>query len=176
VDELERKRLLGQWGPREETVRERREREILERELAGAPFRGRRVRLRPQPMGPSPESYVASLGGPLPYMVRLREIEVETARHEDELRAAWRELAAECRDDAEFERRWRRAAARARFDAVNELIERHNRFYPTESRLPMDPRRRDFALVNGEPYYRRPLDAAWVLERFPPDRSGATRA
>jgi hypothetical protein len=26
---------------------------------------------------------------------------------------------------------------------VNELIDRHNRFYPAESRLPMDPRTRD---------------------------------
>ena len=33
----------------------------------------------------------------------------------------------------------------------------------------MDVRRRDFALVNGEPYAKRPLDAAWVLERFPPE-------
>jgi hypothetical protein len=173
VDERERLRLLGQWGPREETWRGRREREILERDLDGAPFRGRRVRLRPQPLGPSPESYVASLGGPLPYMVRLREIEAETERHAEELGAAWRALAAECRDDGEFARRWRRAAGRQRFDAVNDLIERHNRFYPTESRLPMDPRRRDFALVNGEPYHRRPLDAAWILERFPPSLAAA---
>jgi hypothetical protein len=48
------------------------------------------------------------------------------------------------------------------------LIEEHNRWYPMEARLPMDPRSRDFALVNGRPYRRRPLDAAWVLERFPP--------
>lgn len=177
MDERERRRLLGQWGPREDTPRGRREREILERELAGAPFRGRRVRLRPQPLGPSPESYVASLGGPLPYMVRLREIEAETARHESDLRAAWRSLAEECAgDEAEFARRWSRHAERQRFDAVNELIERHNRFYPAESRLPMDPRRRDFALVNGEPYRREPLDAEWVLARFPPSLSAAIRA
>ena len=33
----------------------------------------------------------------------------------------------------------------------------------------MDVRRRDYVLVNGEHYSRRPLDAAWVLERFPPE-------
>ena len=33
------------------------------------------------------------------------------------------------------------------FDEVNDLIDRHNRFYPAESRLPMDPRTRDYALV-----------------------------
>ena len=64
-------------------------------------------------------------------------------------------------------RRWRGIAARWRFDEVNDLIERHNRWYPVEARLPMDVRRRDYVLVNGQPYARRPLDAAWVLERFP---------
>jgi hypothetical protein len=31
----------------------------------------------------------------------------------------------------------------------------------------MDPRTGDFVLVGGERYDRRPLDATWVLERFP---------
>ena len=51
---------------------------------------------------------------------------------------------------------------------MNDLIARHNRWYPVEARLPMDPRRGDFALVNGRDYRRRrTLDAEWVLERFP---------
>ena len=71
-------------------------------------------------------------------------------------------------DPRAFARRWRATAKRWSFDEVNGLIERHNRFYPAESSLPMDPRTGDFALVNGERYVRRPLDAAWILERFPP--------
>jgi hypothetical protein len=90
VDERERKRLLGQWGVRDENARERREREVLERELAGLPFEGRRVRPRALPFSPSSDRYVASLGGPLPYMARLREIEAETAAHEQALEEAWR--------------------------------------------------------------------------------------
>jgi hypothetical protein len=35
----------------------------------------------------------------------------------------------------------------------------------------MDPRTRDFVKVNGKPYSRRPLDAAWILERFPPEHA-----
>jgi hypothetical protein len=50
---------------------------------------------------------------------------------------------------------------------VNELIERHNRWYPVESRLRMDPRTGDYALVNGRSYRRPRLGARWVLERFP---------
>jgi hypothetical protein len=62
---------------------------------------------------------------------------------------------------------WRDEVARWSFDEVNDLIARHNRWYPTESRLPMDPRRGDFVLVNGRDYRLRPLDARWVLERYP---------
>jgi hypothetical protein len=111
---------------------------------------------------------VASLGGPLAYMRRLRQVELETEQHEERLLEAWRALAEECAgDDSAFARRWRLTAERWSFTSVNELIDRHNRWYPTEARLPMDPRSGDFVLVAGRPYRRRPLDAAWVLERFP---------
>ena len=176
MEAWERKNVLGQWGVRDENARERRERKILERELEGAPYRGRAVKPQRNFFQPSPESYVTSLGGPLPYMVRLREIEVETRAHEEALARAWRELAAECGRDADaFERRWRRFASRWNFTAVNELIDRHNRFYPAEARLPMDPRTRDFALVNGRPYRRERLGPEWILARFPP-RHGPAQA
>ena len=55
-----------------------------------------------------------------------------------------------------------------RFAEVNDLIERHNRWYPIEARLAMDPKTGDYALVNGRDYRLDPLDAEWVLERFPP--------
>jgi hypothetical protein len=112
---------------------------------------------------------VLSLGGPAPYMRRLRQIEQETEEHERRLEQAWRALAGRCvGDGAAFARRWRRLAERHSFDAVNDLIDRHNRYYPAEARLPMDPRSRDFALIGGKPYRRPRLDTSWVLERFPP--------
>jgi hypothetical protein len=170
VEKEERKRILAVWGPREETARERRDRLVLERDLEGSPLLGRPLERRLRNFKPAPDRYLASLGGPLPYMQRLRAIEELIARHERELENAWRQLAAACGGDpAAFARRWRRQADRTDFGAVNQLIAEHNRWYPAESRLPMDVRRGDFALVNGRPYQRRPLDAAWVLERFPPE-------
>ena len=167
--EWERKKILGQWGVRRENARERRERLTLEREVGESPLRGRAVRPRPQPFHRSAESYVASAGGPLPYMVRLREIEDLTRAHERALGRVWRRLAEESGGDEEaFVRRWRRVAGRWSFIEVNDLIDRHNRYYPAEARLPMDIERRDYALVNGEPYVKRRLDEAWVLERYPP--------
>jgi hypothetical protein len=94
-------------------------------------------------------------------MQRLRAIAAHVERHERELAERHRELGG----DPEA---WRAHAESVDFTDVNELIAAHNRWYPAEARLPMDPRTGDYALVNGERYWRRPLDAAWVLRRFPP--------
>jgi hypothetical protein len=169
MERWERERILGEWGVRDGTARSERERRALEEELADSPLRGQRVRQRLRNFRPDAAGYVVSAGGPLAYMLRLRAIHDETAEHERLLLAAWQDLAADCGgDEAAFARRWRARAERWGFHAVNELIERHNRWYPIEARLPMDPRTGDFALVAGRPYRRRPLDADWVLERFPP--------
>jgi len=89
-----------------------------------------------------------------------RTITELTQEHERRLAARWRELAGA----GSTRRRSRRLEGRVEtwsFDEVNDLIDRHNRFYPAESRLPMDPRTGDYALVGGEDYRRRRLDAQW---------------
>jgi hypothetical protein len=125
--------ILGEWGVRDVTPPNQRERALLEadRDL-----------------------------NPLPYMQRLRTIEAETAEHVEELARAY----AEHGSDPEA---WRRVAETWDFGAVNGLIERHNRWFPLEARLPMDPRSRDFVKIGGKPYRRDPLDTAWVLAQFP---------
>lgn len=170
VHRREREWILREHGVRGETSRESAERVKLERDLEGSPLKGWPLPPRVRNFRPALDRYVASLGGPLPYMVRLRTIEEETAAHLHSLEEVRRALAAECAGDpGAFARRWRRVAESWSFDAVNELIDRHNRWYPAEARLPMDVRTRDFALVAGRPYRRRRLDAAWILERFPPE-------
>ena len=165
----EREAILGEWGVREGTAREVLQRRRLERELARSGLEGRAVERRLRNFRPAADRYVASLGGPLPYMVRLRQIHEETRAHAERLGEAWLELARECGGNGRlFARRWRATAARWNFAAVNELIERHNRYYPAESNLPMDPTTGDFVLVGGKPYRKDPLDVEWVLERFPP--------
>ena len=143
-----------------ETPRDRRNLEGLEADLRDSPLRGRELPLRLRNFRPDAGSYLASLGGPLPYMARLREIDALTVQHEQQLEEAYGLVG----DDAEA---WRSLASSWDFSEVNELIDRHNRWYPAESRLPMDPRTGDYALVNGRNYRRPPLDATWVLERFP---------
>ena len=146
-----------------ETPVDRRNLEGLLEDMRDNPLKGRRLRQRLRNFRPDAGSYLASLGGPLPYMARLREIDALTVAHELELREEFELLGGDAAA-------WRAYAERKVFSEVNELIDRHNRWYPAEARLPMDPTTGDYALVNGRSYRRRPLDAAWVLERFPSRR------
>ena len=153
-----------------ETPRQRRELAALNEDLQTIPLTGKPLPIRARHFRPAADAYLVATRGPLPYMLRLREIEQQTKVHESSLRAAWLGLADEAAGDAErFRREWTAHARLQVFDEVNDLIDRHNRWYPVESRLPMDPRRGDYALVNGGDYRLRPLGAGWVLARFPPE-------
>ena len=169
MDRRLREKVTKQWGwLGDSDPREHARARLLELDLQGSPLRGRPLPPRFRLGSPGVDSYVAALGGPLPYMQRLREIERLIEEHEFELAFAHEVLAAECdREGADLEERWRAVAAAWPVDDVNDLIGKHNRYYPAESRLPMDPRTGDFALVGGRPYRQEPLDAAWVLEHFP---------
>jgi hypothetical protein len=172
VDRRERERIFRQGAVRANDPRDDALGRRLEADLEGSPLAGRRVRQRLRNFTATADSYLAALGGPLPYMQRLRRIADETAAHEEELERRRDELAAEVgADTPEFARRWRELAERWSFRGVNDLIGAHNRWFPIETRLPMDPRTGDFALVNGEPYAKRPLDADWILARFPVRRA-----
>jgi hypothetical protein len=162
----ERERIMRQGVVLPETPRDRRNLTGLEEDMRDSPLRGVALPLRLRVGRSDPSAYLASLGGPLPYMTRLREIARLTAEHEAAL--------AEARAAVSDESFWLEVAVGWDFGEVNDLIERHNRWYPVEARLPMDPGTGDYALVNGERYSKPPLDATWVLERFPPARSRAS--
>jgi hypothetical protein len=174
VEKSERDAIMRQGVVLPETPRQRRERAALDEDLQTIALTGKPLPIRARHFRPSADAYLLATRGPLPYMLRLREIEQRTEAHESILRDAWLSLAEECRDDdARFRRRWEATARSHAFDEVNDLIDRHNRWYPVESRLPMDPRRGDYALVNGREYRLAELDAAWILERFPSELSSA---
>jgi hypothetical protein len=166
MDPREVKEIMSQGAIRPETARDRTERRAIEADLTDSPVTGKPIRRRLRNFRPDPDAGVLALGGPTAWMRRLRAIEDEIDRHEAQLSEAWHELAAEA-DGAEFARRWRETAEGWSFTQVNDLIERHNRFFPAEARLPMDPRTRDFVKIGGRPYRRDPLDADWILDRFP---------
>jgi hypothetical protein len=174
MKKAERDAIMRQGVVLPETPRQRRERAALEEDLLTIALTGKPLPIRARHFRPTADAYLVATRGPLPYMLRLREIEQRTEAHASSLRDAWVALAEECVGDSErFRREWSALALLHGFDEVNDLIERHNRWYPAESRLPMDPRRGDYALVNGRDYRLPLLDVRWVLERFPATLSPA---
>lgn len=158
MDRRERERISRQGVVLPDPPGRQRELALLREDLEGHPWKGRPLRRRYRNFTIDVGAHIASLGGPLPYMARLREIEALVVGHERALAERYETIDRAL---------WADEVERWSFHEVNELIERHNRWYPLESRLPMDPRTGDYVLVNGEHYSRRPLDAGWVLERFP---------
>jgi hypothetical protein len=173
VDPRTLREIMSQGATRPETPQERRECEQREADLESSPVRGKALRQRLRNFRPDPESGVRALGGPTAWMRRLRAIEDAVEQHERQLGQNWRTLAEELEDRADFAAAWRKLAYDWSFAQVNELIERHNRNFPAEARLVMDPRTRDFVCINGRSYLREPLDARWILDRFPADREAA---
>jgi hypothetical protein len=176
MDPREAKAIMSQGAIRPETARDREERRVLEADLAVSPLTGKPLEQRLRNFRPGADSAIRALGGPTLWMRRLRTIENEQERHETELGERWLALAGEVSDAEAFARAWRETARGWSFAEVNELIDRHNRYFPAEARLPMDPRTRDFVKINGRSYEREPLDEEWILERWPADLRAARRA
>jgi hypothetical protein len=152
--------IIGEWGIRDVTPSSAAEREALATEYELNPLTGKALPRRIRAFGAQAHTYLASLAGPPLYMQRARLIDEETERHRTRLA----EAHALYRDDPEG---WRRTAERWNFTEVNELIERHNTWYPVEARLPMNPKTRDYVEVGGRSYRREPLGTEWILRNFP---------
>jgi hypothetical protein len=169
MERREREAIMRQGVSRPETPRERAQREALEEDLRDSPVAGKPLRRRLRNFRPGADAAIQALGGPVAWMRRLRAIELLISEHERRLADAREQLRASHPEDADFARAWNHLATLWSFRDVNDLIERHNRNFPAESRLPMNPRTGDFVPINGRPYTREPLDADWILARFPAD-------
>ena len=86
--------ILGEWGIRDVTPPSQLEREQLAGDRDLNPLFGAPLRRRIRNFRPEVDNYIASLGGPLPYMRRLRTIEDETDRHLARLAEAYGSIAA----------------------------------------------------------------------------------
>ena len=98
--------MLRQGVVSPETPRGRREREALAEDVRSGGLRGRPLHLRLRNFRQASDGYLTALGGPLPFMVRLREITEMSAEHERRLGEAWRELAASSGGQATFAAAW----------------------------------------------------------------------
>jgi hypothetical protein len=104
---------------------------------------------------------VRALGGPAAYMRRRRSIEDLAAAMVADIRAARARLAAQMlesrgeRDDDAIDEALLADPPRT-FVRLVELIEAHNRYYPIEANLPIDPRTGEL-VEHGRPYRPMPV-------------------
>ncbi len=84
----ERELIMRQGIVLPETPHDRRQQEGLEEDLLSGPHAGRPLRLRLRNFHAGADGYLAALGGPLPYMQRLRDIEKLTESSGAELAEA----------------------------------------------------------------------------------------
>ena len=102
------------------------------------------------------------------FIERAQQIETEARRHRQRLERAYEWAREKHVDDPEgFAERWTNIAENWRFDDVNDLIDEHNRWYPAERRLPLNPRTGDYLTIGNRDWRRYPLNAAWILRQFP---------
>ena len=102
------------------------------------------------------------------FIERARQFEDSTQRPRQRLARAYEWTRARHGDDPQrFAARWHAIAEGWRFDDVNELIDEHNRWYPAERRLPLNPRTGDYLTIGNRDWRRTPLDLAWILRQFP---------
>ena len=166
VDRRERERIMRQGVVLPETPRDRRNLDGLRR-TAGQPAQGAALPLRYGTSAPMPTAISSRSAG------HGRTWAAAPDRGADgRARAGTRGGPCHVGDDRAA---WHALVEAWDFGDVNELIDRHNRWYPAESRLPMDPRTGDYALVNGKSYRCEPLDARWAFERFRSDASSVSR-
>jgi hypothetical protein len=96
------------------------------------------------------------------YMQRAAQIERLTREHADRLRLAFDELCDVYEDGPDLDLAWWTLVAAWDFDEVNTLIRQHNDWYPMERDLPMNPRTKDYVLVNGHDYRKAELGPEWA--------------
>jgi hypothetical protein len=115
-----------------------------------------------------------AVGGAPAWSRRLKRIHDLTIAATATLQADWHALARKVRGDrARFAAAWLQHANGFDFGQINELVDRHNRYFPAEANLPMDVKTLDYVTFAGGDYRRQPLDSAWILAQLPPDLDAA---
>jgi hypothetical protein len=143
---------------------------MLDPSLHGMP-----LPVRPGHPPPTLESILLACAGPPRFAQRLAEIDRLTAGLIGRARLEFERLEGVYGTGSPLVlARLRRDVAGWDLSAVNHLIDEHNRWYPVERALPMDPLTGDYVPVSGRSYRRQPLDPqALLLEAQVPGRSPA---
>jgi hypothetical protein len=115
-----------------------------------------------------------AMGGAPAWATRLKRIETLTASLVENLQSDWHSLAWEHRRDPHtFAAVWRARLEHLETGVINELIRRHNLYFPAEANLPMSPHTCDYIGWGGREWRCAPLTSAWAERLFSADHAQA---
>lgn len=151
------------------TYRER----ILARQLASHKFDeeviGKPLEIPQVNFTISLEKKIQALSGPPYYIVRARRIEIMTDQLMEDLAAEYGKMINKLGGrPAVFARKWKKLVESWPLDRINDLIEKHNMYYPVEADLRMDPKSGAPMMGSGPWKPREKITAESLLDRFPP--------
>ena len=120
------------------------------------------------------ENKVKSLFGPPYYAKRAGQIENITQKLMEDLTIEYASMIDSLGDDPEvFAQQWTDLIGSLELDELNDLIDKHNTYYPMEAKLQIDPNT-GAPLLGSVPWKpKERISVEGLLKRFPPDMNAA---
>lgn len=116
------------------------------------------------------ENKVKSMFGPPRYATRARRIENITQKLMEDLSIEYASMIGGFGDNPEmFAQQWRELIGSLELDELNDLIGKHNAYYPVEANLQIDPGS-GAPLIGSVPWEPKEcISIESLLKRFPPE-------
>jgi len=131
---------------------------------------GAPLRLQSTPMPVDQTLQIGGLLGPPAWSLRLKRIEDGRAALMRTLETAWGQHARRyAGQPEEFARRWRAYIDALDLHPLNTLIEKHNKYYVIEARIPVAYPSGEYVIPMGIEYPQRSVSRAALLDEFPAD-------
>lgn len=166
------RRISGKGQRRVDSLREETLAHELDLAAESNPYTGRPLALHPSPFPLEPSTYLQAVVGAPAWSIRLVRIQEIRAQLEADVTSAWaehrRRLAGR---PGEFARQWQRYISELDFSEINDLIDKHNSYYPIEARLRMHWPSGRYVIPRGIDYPQARVTPESLLARFPDDLS-----
>jgi hypothetical protein len=143
---------------------------LLRESIRAAGLEGKPLHLRSTPFTQDPGAVLGGMLGPPAWALRLKQIHDQREALTATLRAAWPEHARRFQGrPAEFADRWRTFVRKLDLATLNNLIAKHNDYYPIEARLRILYPTNKYYVPAGIEWPQRELTVEAILEEYPAD-------
>ena len=137
-------------------------------------IKGRPLRIPQMVMKIPMEKLVQSMFGPPKYALRARRIEDKTDKLMKEITTEYINMVDRFGKDPEiFAQQWKEYIGSLELKELNDLIERHNMYYPVEANLNIDLKTEGFLIGSTLWKPKEKITIEGLLKQFPPNITAA---